>query len=318
MITRGLVPYARVISSRQRIGLVQGFRYTWAPRVTRRCVRLGTCNPVASPASVTAAGSVTSTRRPSTSPSTDPASRCSLGSFRPGFQIRSMNVASTRTRAENASAATMKMTPDRNTPAPAEVDGSTTAATARNGSKASAKAIPPIVRSGSRKPIVSIPASPRTSVRTVRASDWKVRSRPSATKRPSDPPASPAAAVTPTTSRTWPLETPPSSMQRKKTGAAAARSVTIWSRLAASLPRMISTSRKSVINKRMNVRRSFSWATAVAAERGAKKSIKVSWKRTNRRNSRWPKWAMIPTSDTSANPTSDCQAVHIRMNKRPM
>ncbi len=195
--------------------------------------------------------------------------------------------------------------------------GSTTVRTVRNGSSASAIGTPRIFKSGSRKPRASTPASVRTSERTVRASDWNVRSRPRATSKPSEPPSRPAAAVTPITSRTWPGETPPRSRQRKKTGADVASSVRTWRRLAISLPRMISTSRRSVISRSTNVRRSFSWATEVAAESGAKNSIRVSWKRTNQRKRRCPKYAMRPTSEISANPTRDCQAVHIRMKSRP-
>ena len=107
------------------------------------------------------------------------------------------------------------------------------------------------------------------------------------------------------------------SMQRKKTGAVVRRSVTTWRRLAASLPRMISMFRRSVIRRRTNVRRSFSWATAVAAAIGAKKSMRASWTRTKNRKRMPPKYATIPTSLTSFQPISDCQAVHIRMKKRP-
>ncbi len=80
---------------------------------------------------------------------------------------------------------------------------------------------------------------------------------------------------------------------------------------------MISTSRRSVIRSRTNVRRSFSWAIEVAAASGAKKSIRASWTRTKSRKSTLPKNATTPTSVTSFQPMSDCQAVHIRMKSRP-
>jgi hypothetical protein len=125
------------------------------------------------------------------------------------------------------------------------------------------------------------------------------------------------AAVTASASTTCPGETPPSRRQRNSTGAVVASSVPICSRLDRSLPRTISTSRKSVIKRSTNVRRSFSCATAVAAASGAKNSISVSCSRTKTWNKTAPNRARVPISRTSRQPIRACHAVHIKMKSSP-
>ena len=50
---------------------------------------------------------------------------------------------------------------------------------------------------------------------------------------------------------------------------------------ATSLPSTISRSLKSVMSKRDNVRRSFSYETAAAVNKGAKNSMRVNWSIAN-------------------------------------
>lgn len=113
---------------------------------------------------------------------------------------------------------------------------------------------------------------------------------------------------------TCPGEIPPSNPQSDSTGIPAASTVRICVKLAVSFPSTISRSLRSVIMRSTKVRRSFSCATAVAALRGAKKSMSVSWSIAKMTYSTPPNRARVPTSPTSCQPTRACQAVHIRMN----
>jgi len=82
------------------------------------------------------------------------------------------------------------------------------------------------------------------------------------------------------------------------------------------LPSTISRSLRSVINKSVKVRRSFSYETVAAVNSGAKNNINVNWSIAKIQYRMPPNRATTPRSVTVCQPMIDCQAVHIRMNKK--
>ncbi len=80
------------------------------------------------------------------------------------------------------------------------------------------------------------------------------------------------ANVTASISPTWAKDTPPNRIETMNSGTAAANSTSTPSRLASSLPNTNSLFDKLVSSNRISVRRSFSCATALAANTAEKKT----------------------------------------------
>ncbi len=87
------------------------------------------------------------------------------------------------------------------------------------------------------------------------------------------------------------------------------------SRLASSLPSTNSELERFVSRSRINVWRSFSWATSLAANKAEKNTASASCSGARIWNRIVPKRARSPTSRTNCVPVSTSQAVLISTNK---
>ncbi len=117
---------------------------------------------------------------------------------------------------------------------------------------------------------ISQAASHSTSTSTVMASAWKVFSRHNANVEPKLPQTNTAASVTAKTRPICPKETPPSMAVSMNSGKAAANITSTPSRLASSRPNTSSLLERFDSSNSTMVRRSFSWATALAASMAEK------------------------------------------------
>ena len=108
------------------------------------------------------------------------------------------------------------------------------------------------------------------------ASAWNVFSRHRASIEPRLPQTSTVASVTANARAICPYDTPPNSAASMNTGSAAASITSTFSRLASSLPSTNSLLERFVSSSRISVRRSFSWATSLAASRAEKKAARAN------------------------------------------
>jgi hypothetical protein len=100
-------------------------------------------------------------------------------------------------------------------------------------------------------------------------------------------------------------------------GAVAISNSTIGSRLPSSLPSTISSLRRSVSSNKTNVRRSFSWATALAADSAAKNKNRANSTKVSTWNSSGPKRADSPSVAERIQPPVASQAVTPMIHSAP-
>ncbi len=157
--------------------------------------------------------------------------------------------------------------------------------------------------------------SHNTSTSTVMASVWKVFSRHRASVEPRLPQQSTVASVTAIARPICPYDTPPKSAVNRKTGSPAASITNTPKRLARSLPSTNSQLERFVKSRRISVRRSFSWATSLAANNAEKNTTNANCRGARIWNRIVPKRARSPTSRTNCVPVSTSQAVLISTSR---
>ncbi len=112
-----------------------------------------------------------------------------------------------------------------------------------------------------------------------------------------------------------PAEIPPSSVVRANSGSAAVNSTSTPSKLASSRPSTSSLLVRCVNSSRISVRRSFSWATALAPSRADEKDATTNCKGASIWNRIIPNRARSPRSRTLWAPARTSQAVHIKIRR---
>ena len=166
---------------------------------------------------------------------------------------------------------------------------------------------------GPSHPVATIlpAASHNPNTSTVIANAWNVFSRHKASVEPRLPQTSTLASVTANTRAIWSNETPPNRADSMNSGNAPTSITSMLSRLATSLPSTSSLLESRVNSNSTRVRRSFSWATALAANMAEKNTASANCKGARIWNRIAPKRARSPTSRTRCAPANLSQAVVI-------